>query len=73
MNRVKLEFTDDAVEELAMLAERKGTGARGLRAIMENLMLDVMYALPAPGVTGCVIDGKAVRGERAPQLKKTRK
>jgi len=73
MNHVKLEFTDDAIEELAKLAESKGTGARGLRAIMESLMLDVMYGLPAPGVTGCVIDGKAVRGEKAPQLKKSRK
>ena len=73
MNHVKLEFTDDAVDALAELAESKGTGARGLRAIMENLMLDVMYTLPAPGVTGCVIDGKAVRGEKAPQMKKTRK
>lgn len=73
MNHVKLEFTPEAIDELATLAEKKGTGARGLRAIMENLMLDVMYQLPAPGVTGCVIDDKAVRGERAPQLKKSRK
>ncbi|MPN16343.1 ATP-dependent Clp protease ATP-binding subunit ClpX [bioreactor metagenome] len=73
MNQVKLEFTPEAIDELATLAEQKGTGARGLRAIMEELMLDVMYALPAPGVTGCVIDDKAVRRERPPQLRKSKK
>ncbi len=68
MNHVKLEFTPDALDELATLAEKKGTGARGLRAIMEALMMDVMYQLPAPGVTKCMIDGRAVRGEVAPRL-----
>jgi ATP-dependent Clp protease ATP-binding subunit ClpX len=61
MNNVKLEFTSDAIDELAALAEKKGTGARGLRSIMENLMLDVMYQLPQEGVTNCIVDGAAVR------------
>ena len=68
MNNVKLEFTADAIDELAALAEKKGTGARGLRSIMENLMLDVMYQLPQEGVTHCIVDGAAVRGETPVKL-----
>ena len=68
MNNVKLEFTEDAIEEIALTAEKKGTGARGLRSIMESLMTDVMYQLPAPGITRCVVDSKAVRGEAPVKL-----
>ncbi|MBE6367487.1 MAG: ATP-dependent Clp protease ATP-binding subunit ClpX [Lentisphaerae bacterium] len=68
MNHVKLEFTADAIEELALLAEKKGTGARGLRSIMETLMMSVMYKLPAPGVDRCVVTGAAVRGEAEVEL-----
>ena len=70
MNNVKLEFTAEAIEELALLAEKKGTGARGLRSIMEALMTDVMYQLPAPGIDRCVVDGAAVRGESGVKLLK---
>ena len=70
MNNVKLEFTPDALTELANMAEKKGTGARGLRSLMEALMTDVMYQLPSPDVTSCVIDGKAVRGEAPVKLGK---
>ena len=72
MNNVALEFTDDAIAELAAMAEKKGTGARGLRSLMETLMLDVMYQLPAPGVDKCVINGAAVRGESKVKLTKCR-
>ena len=68
MNNVELEFTSDAIDGLAELAEKKGTGARGLRSIMESLMLDVMYQLPAPGISKCVVDGAAVRGESKVKL-----
>ena len=68
MNNVKLEFTADAIDELAALAEKNGTGARGLRSIMENLMLDVMYQLPQEGVTNCIVDGAAVRGDAPVKL-----
>ena len=47
MEGVKLEFTPEALEKIAELAVAKKTGARGLRAIMENLMLDVEYELPS--------------------------
>ncbi|MBR0204007.1 MAG: hypothetical protein IJQ56_06565, partial [Synergistaceae bacterium] len=47
MDNVKLEFTQEALELVADLAVKKKTGARGLRSIMENLMLDIMYELPS--------------------------
>ena len=68
MNNVTLEFTEDAIAELAMQAEKKGTGARGLRSLMESLMTDVMYQLPSPGITRCVVDAAAVRGEAPVKL-----
>ena len=69
MENVSLEFTDDALEALADKAVARGTGARGLRAILENLMLDVMYDAPSKrGVTRCVIDVAVVRGESEPKL-----
>ena len=47
MEGVELSFTDSALRELARIARGKGTGARGLRAILEHIMLDVMYDIPA--------------------------
>lgn len=46
MEGAKLEFTDEAVRAIAEKAHEKDVGARGLRAIVENLMLDIMYELP---------------------------
>ena len=47
MEGVQLEFTPEALARIAQLAVKKKTGARGLRSIMENLMLDVLYELPS--------------------------
>jgi ATP-dependent Clp protease ATP-binding subunit ClpX len=47
MENVRLEFTPDALSRIAALAVQKKTGARGLRSILENLMLDIMYELPS--------------------------
>jgi len=47
MEKIKLVFTPDALAHIAALAVKKKTGARGLRSIMENLMLDIMYELPS--------------------------
>ena len=44
---VRLKFTDDALEAIAMLAMERKVGARGLRMILEDLMLDLMYYLPS--------------------------
>ena len=69
MEDVKLEFTPEALEILAEKAVKRGTGARGLRAILEQLMLDVMFNAPShEGAATCVIGGDVVRGDAAPKL-----
>jgi ATP-dependent Clp protease ATP-binding subunit ClpX len=60
----KLTFTDQAVTEIARMAKARGTGARALRSILENLMLDIMYDLPErPGGQTYLITDRVVRGE----------
>jgi len=61
MEGVELEFTEDAIVAVAERAARLGTGARGLRAIMESLMLDIMFNSPdRPDVKKIIIDRDAV-------------
>jgi ATP-dependent Clp protease ATP-binding subunit ClpX len=58
---VELEFTDDALKAIAEQAIQRGTGARGLRAIMEEVLLNVMYELPSrEDVTKCLVDRDVV-------------
>jgi ATP-dependent Clp protease ATP-binding subunit ClpX len=61
-----LEFTPAAIQEIALKAKARGTGARALRSIMENLMLDIMFELPEreAGNTYTITD-KVVLGEEA--------
>ena len=61
MDNVELKFTAEALEMIAEKAVKRGTGARGLRALLEELMLDAMFE--APGKSGgiCRIDAAAVR------------
>jgi ATP-dependent Clp protease ATP-binding subunit ClpX len=54
MEGMDLSFTDTALRELAVRAKRRGTGARGLRAIVEKLMLEVMYEAPRSGEGGAL-------------------
>jgi len=64
---VKLTFTDDALEAIAERAITRGIGARGLRAIMEDFMLEIMYKLPGESdVKECVISRKVVENEVDP-------
>src|SRR5260370_38888469 len=66
---VELEFTDDAMEAVADLALLRGTGARGLRAILEEVLLEVMYDLPSRTDIGkCMIDRAAVLDKVNPTL-----
>lgn len=68
MDGVKLTFAEGAMEEIAMMALERNTGARGLRAIMENLMLSSMYEVPARAdVAEVRITPKSVRGEEKPK------
>jgi ATP-dependent Clp protease ATP-binding subunit ClpX len=66
---VELEFDDDALQAIADQAILRGTGARGLRAIMEEVLLNVMYELPSTqGVARCVIDREVVLSGVNPTL-----
>lgn len=69
MEGIELEFTPDALRELAEQARRKGTGARALRACLEKLMLDVMYEAPGQREAATLTINRAVvRGETPPLL-----
>ena len=74
MDGVRLKLTPDAVKAIATKAVELKTGARALRAIMEGLMLEVMFDLPQrDDVTEVVIDAAVVAGTRRPTLRKTAK
>jgi len=64
---VKLTFTEDAVAAVAEEAAKRGTGARGLRAILEDIMLDIMYELPSQsGISECIINRDVVIERKHP-------
>lgn len=66
MEKVKLKFTDEAISSVASKSIKRGTGARGLRAILEEIMLDIMYELPSRSdIKECIItDGVILRSEK---------
>src|SRR3990172_9225266 len=69
LDTVELVFTDDALEAAAEEALRHKTGARGLRTVLEDCLLDVMYEIPSRGdVKKCVVDEDSIRGRRRPLL-----
>ncbi len=69
LDRVELELTADALQAIAGEAYRSGTGARALRAIVESLLLDVMYELPSLDNVGrCIINSEVVVGRGHPIL-----
>jgi len=71
MEGVELEFTPDALRELAVLALKKGTGARALRGLIERLMLDVMYDTPdSTDVVHVKITQSVVLGETQPIVRR---
>ena len=66
---IELEVTEEALEAIADQALLRGTGARGLRAILEEVLLDVMYELPGDDEAGRgVVDLDSVRGETSPTV-----
>src|SRR5207248_11049503 len=68
-DNVALEFDEDALGAVAGQALRRGTGARGLRAILEEVLLNVMYELPSRNDVGkCVIDRTVVVEKVNPTL-----
>ena len=69
LDNVELELTEDALEAVAEQALLRGTGARGLRAILEEVLLEVMYDLPSREDIGrCVVDKSVVLQRVAPSL-----
>ena len=69
LDGVELVFSDDALEAAAEEALRHKTGARGLRTVLEDCLLDVMYEIPSRGdIKKCIVDAEVVRGHRRPLL-----
>src|ERR1700689_2553313 len=74
MDGVRLRFTADAVKAVAEKAIELKTGARALRAILEGIMLEIMYDLPQrDDVAEGIVDAAAVAGKRRPTLRRTPK
>ena len=69
LDGVRLRFEDDALEAIADKALERKTGARGLRSIIEEIMMDVMYRVPSDDtITECIITKAAVDGENDPVI-----
>jgi len=69
MEGVEIDFRDEALHAIAKKTMERKTGARGLRSIMEKILLDTMYDLPSQdGVTKVVVDESVINGESQPYL-----
>lgn len=69
LDDVELEFEQEALQEIAKKAIERKTGARGLRSIIENIMLEVMYDLPSrDDIKKCIITKESVLEEKPPKL-----
>jgi ATP-dependent Clp protease ATP-binding subunit ClpX len=70
LEQIELNFTDKALTEIVRRATKKRTGARGLRSILEQVMLDVMYKIPSiKNVSDCLITEEVIKGNAEPILK----
>ena len=73
MDEIKLTFSEDALHEVARQAKERKTGARGLRAILEKVMQDIMFELPSDEMAGSVeITKETVQGTGKPIVKPRR-
>ena len=69
MDKVDLEFTEDALREISKHALQRGTGARGLRAIMEEIMLNIMFEIPERNdISKCIITREIVENKTEPEI-----
>ena len=69
MEGCEIELREDALRAVARKAMERKTGARGLRSILENVLLDTMYDLPSlKGMTQVVVDEAAILGESKPLM-----
>ena len=70
LDGVELEFEDEALEAIAQRSFERKTGARGLRAVVEDVMMDVMYEVPSDeDIIGCTITKDSVENNTKPELK----
>lgn len=69
LDNIKLTFTDDAIDAIAQKAIEQNTGARGIRSIVESMMMNIMYTIPSmSGVKEVIVDKKAVQENKDPQI-----
>jgi ATP-dependent Clp protease ATP-binding subunit ClpX len=69
MDKVKLTLTDEALKAVARMAKERKTGARGLRAILEDTLMPVMYEVPSrDDVREVIVSAEAVNGKEKPIL-----
>ena len=69
MEGVELDLRQDALDAIADKAIDRKTGARGLRSILETVLLDTMYKIPSePNVVKVVVDGSVINGDNEPLL-----
>ena len=69
MDNIDLEFTEEAVNAIAEMSEKQKTGARGLRSIIEKIMLEIMFNLPSEAdVEKCIITKEVVLNGSVPQI-----
>ena len=69
LDGVKLKFTDEAINAIAKLTVKRKTGARGLRAIIENVIMDIMYETPSDeSIKECIINEDVVNGLADPEI-----
>jgi ATP-dependent Clp protease ATP-binding subunit ClpX len=74
LEHVKLSFTKGAIQAIAREANKRKTGARGLRSIMERVMLDVMYDVPSdPEVRECIVGEAVIGGKETPKIIRDKK
>ena len=69
LDGARLTFKDNALKEIAVKAIKKKTGARGLRSILENILLKTMYDLPSQdNIEEVIVDASSARGQSQPIL-----
>ena len=76
LNKIELDFTSTAIKNIAQITLKRKTGARGLRTVLENILLDTMFEVPSqPDLVKVIIDKDCVNGKKPPKMiyKKTHK
>ncbi|OJV66383.1 MAG: ATP-dependent protease ATP-binding subunit ClpX [Clostridiales bacterium 38-18] len=69
LDSVELEFEDDALTEVAKMAIERKTGARGLRSILESIMMEIMYEIPSrDDIKKCIVTKETIRNHQLPTL-----